>query len=141
VGGVEGRGWLTHRGADIEHLTGAAQNGHDVGLLASGFDPDELIASRSDALLVLGGILGFFGGGFGLTLLGGLFGLTALVVLGFLLAASGIVAINVLTWRVSRRLHPGRIGPLSRWLLETSLSGQWIRPSVLRRAAGLAGRT
>jgi hypothetical protein len=112
-----------------------------VRVLPSRFEPGDLVASRTDAVLVLAGTLGFFGGGFGLTLLGGAVGLTTLVVLGVALAASGVIVLNGLGRRTSRRLQPGRIGPLDRWLLESRLGMQWIRPSVLRRALHVARHT
>src|SRR4051794_27710782 len=95
------------------------------------FEPGKLVATRSDALLVVGGTLGF--------LLGALiaFGGSAIThgvgpaVVGAPIGMASVMVLNVLTRRVSRRVRPDHIGSFARWSFESRLGQQWMRPSVL----------
>jgi hypothetical protein len=104
------------------------------------FLPEELLATRSDALLLLGGAGGFVVGIILMFILPAATGQTLGVIYGVAVGMAGVTALNVVNWRASRRLQPERVGGLRRWWLESQLSQQWLRPSVLRYAVEVAAR-
>ncbi len=99
-------------------------------------DPDDLIASRTDAWRVLLGVALWVSGVIGLLAAGATGSVWPL--LATAPAMIGVLLIIDLGRRVSRRLRPNPIGRIDRWTLDSKVGQQWLRPSVLRHAIKLA---
>lgn len=107
--------------------------------------PEDLIASRNEAMLLLGGAV-LFALGFALFFLStvvvgsgdetqavGLIPGLAIGV-GMTMACAGVALQILYIDRASRRLRPGRIGAVRRWWQQSTLGGVPFRPAVLRYA-------
>ncbi len=100
----------------------------------SAVSPRDLIVSREEARLMLAGHSSILVGV--LLMLGGgqVTGSAGLTVAGVIVAIGGILLLNLLTHRVSRRLMPQSVGALRRWRFNMNLGQHWFRHIVIRHA-------